>query len=101
MNAMSSFPVAHPAVNRSVAEVLAELAAEIELLGATLCSHPVFVADHIGELQAIDLIAQKLGTLSGLLAADCAATALGTVPLDALRERFAHLAQELSGHLPH
>ena len=88
-----------PAVARGVAEVLGELAQEIELLGATLCTNPEFAASHMGELQAIDLIAQKLGSLSGLLRADCAETAIGQVQLDALRQRFAHLHQELAGHL--
>lgn len=98
---MTPIRPAPASVTKGVAEVLAELAQEIELLGATLCGHPGFAADHMDELQAIDLIAQKLGTLSGLLRADCAVTAIGGVQLDALRERFAHLAQDLAGHRPH
>lgn len=88
-----------PAVARGVAEVLGELAQEIEVLGATLCGNPQFAANHIGELQAIDLIAQKLGSLSGMLRADCAVTAIGQVQLDALRQRFSSLHQELIGHM--
>jgi len=88
-----------PAVARGVAQVLGELAEEIELLGATLCTNPSFAATHMGELQAIDLIAQKLGSLSGLLQADCAETAIGAVQLDGLRQRFSNLHEELAGHL--
>lgn len=88
-----------PIMTRGVAQVLGELAQEIEVLGATLCSNGDFAATHMGELQAIDLIAQKLGSLSGLLQADCAATAIGEVQLDALRSRFSSLHDELAAHL--
>lgn len=89
-----------PAVARGVAEVLTELADEIERLGGTLCAHPVFAAEHLSELQAIDLIAQKLGSLAGVLRADCAVTAISGVQLDALKNRFIHLADELHSHMP-
>lgn len=89
-----------PVVARGIADVLAELATEIEHLGGTLCANPAFAAGHMAELQAIDLIAQKLGSLSGLLRADCPVTAIGAVQLDTLRDRFTHLAHELAAQLP-
>jgi len=74
-----------------IAEVLAELGAEIEELGASLCRDPAFVQVHIAELQAIDLIAQKQLAIARLLLAECPKTTLDSIGLEDLKERLAML----------
>lgn len=71
------------------AEVLAELATEIEQLGAQLCTSPAVVAGHLSTLQGIDMIAQKLQALAHMLGAECPVTAVEQLGLESLRERFA------------
>ena len=71
------------------AEVLRELATEIEQLGAQLCTSPAVISNHISALQGIDLIAQKLSALSHMLAAECPVTAVEQIGLESLRQRFA------------
>ena len=80
------------------AEVLAELAAEIELLGAQLCTNPAVVSGHLSTLQGIDMIAQKLSALSHMLAAECPVTAVEQLGLESLRQRFA--AQHAGANTP-
>jgi len=77
-----------PSFSVHAAEVLAELSAEIEQLGAELCTSTEIVSTHMSTLQGIDLIAQKLAALANMLAADCPTTALEQVRLEALRKRF-------------
>jgi hypothetical protein len=72
----------------AVADVLDELGHEIEQLGAALCRDPAFAAFHIGDLQAIDHIAQKQHALAILMRADCPAEALAIMGLDDLRVRL-------------
>ena len=72
----------------AVAEVLIELSAEIEGLGAQLCGDPALITGHLSSLQAIDLIAQKQRWLATLLLADCPITAVNSIAVDALRERL-------------
>lgn len=73
----------------TVADVLGELAAEIEELGTTLCLDPAIIAHHVGTLQSIDLIAQKQRWLATLLHADCPLSAVDTIGVEALKARFA------------
>ena len=47
---MTPIQPASISVTKGVAEVLVELAEEIELLGATLCGHPGFAAHQAGQL---------------------------------------------------
>lgn len=76
----------------AVADVLDELAADIELLGAVLCADPVLVDRHMQELQAIDLITQKQRSLGMLLRADCPVSALSSIGLEDLKKRLQQLA---------
>ena len=73
----------------TVADVLHELATEIEDLGTTLCLDTAIIQHHVGTLQSIDLIAQKQRWLATLLQADCAHTAVSTIGVEALKARFA------------
>lgn len=77
----------------AAAKVLAEMSAEIERLGAALCTDPSFALNHVEELQAIDLIAQKQRSLASLLEADCPKTAVNGIGLDALAGRLQSLAK--------
>ena len=72
----------------TVADVLIELASEIEELGARLCTDPTIIANHIAQLQSIDLIAQKQRWLATMLHADCPLSAVDTIGVEALKERF-------------
>ena len=74
-----------------VAEILEELAGEVECLGETLCADPDVIARHFGQLQGIDLIAQTARQLSMLVGSSNPATALGDVRLEALRRRLHEL----------
>ena len=71
-----------------ISAVLGELAAEIEDLGGRLCADPAIMQAHITDLQAIDLFAQKLHSLSHLLDADCPVAAAHSLHLDELRQRL-------------
>ena len=73
----------------ALAAVLAELAAEIEHLGAALCSDAAIARRHAPALQAIDLIAQTQRAVADILAAPCQPCAIDAVPLEALRARLA------------
>lgn len=72
----------------TVADVLIELASEIEELGARLCTDPAIITRHIAQLQSIDLIAQKQRWLATMLHADCPMSAVDTIGVEALKERF-------------
>lgn len=78
----------------AIAEILAELADDIELIGASLCKDPEFVEGRFSELQGIDLIAQKQKSLATLLRADCPVTALEQIGLEELRGRLLRLTGE-------
>ena len=71
-----------------IAEVLFELGAEIEELGASLCRDPAFAQAHIAELQAIDHIAQKQREVASLLKAECPATAINNIRLEDLKSQI-------------
>lgn len=71
-----------------ISSVLAELAQEIEDLGGRLCTDPLVMQTHIADLQAIDLFAQKLTSLSHLLDADCLVTGAQSLHLEELRQRL-------------
>ncbi|MBC2665601.1 hypothetical protein H7F51_08700 [Novosphingobium flavum] len=73
---------------REAARILTELAAEIEALGARLCTDPAVIARHLTELQAIDQIAQKQQQLAALLLADCPHAAVDAMGMDAVRQRI-------------
>lgn len=75
-----------------MADVLAELSVEIDTLGAVLCSDPAFVAVHVEQLQAIDLIAQKQRSIATMLRAECPVSAVKALGLDELRDRFGRQA---------
>jgi hypothetical protein len=77
-----------PDLLATVAEVLRELNAEIEALGASLCADPAVAAGHGRELQAIDLVAQTQSSLAELLTAGCAGCAVERVRIDSLRDRL-------------
>jgi hypothetical protein len=81
----------------TVADVLHELAAEIEELGTTLCLDMAVLTRHSGTLQSIDLIAQKQRWLATLLRADCPLSAVNTIGVEALKARF---SPSETGHLP-
>jgi hypothetical protein len=72
----------------AMAEVLAELGAELEALGEVLCRDPDFAGRHLRELQAIDLIAQKQRALATILAAGFSAAEMRRINLETLRSRF-------------
>lgn len=72
----------------TVSDILVELSGEIEDLGECLCTDPAIIANHVGKLQAIDLIAQKQRWLATMLRADCPMTAVDTIGVEALRIRF-------------
>jgi hypothetical protein len=73
----------------TVADVLTELATEIEELGTSLCMDPAILTSHMATLQSIDLIAQKQRWLATLLQADCPLSAVQTIGVEALKARFA------------
>ena len=75
----------------AVAQMLAEIGAEMEALGAALCHDPDFAARHMVELQAIDLIAQKQRSLASLLEADCPVSAVAQVGLEDVATRLRRL----------
>lgn len=72
----------------AAAAILTELAAEVEALGARLCADPGIVAQHITELQAIDLIAQKQLHLAELLLADCPHKAVKEMRIEEVKRRI-------------
>ncbi|TIX49074.1 hypothetical protein [Alteraurantiacibacter aquimixticola] len=75
-----------------VAEVLAELAGDIEQMGETLCADPAVTSTHLDQLQGIDLVAQTARQLAHLLDSDSPADALADIRLEALRNRLHDLA---------
>lgn len=72
----------------TAARVLHELTEQIEALGTRLCSNKAVLADHLGDLQAIDLIAQKQRALAELLLADCPIKGVAGIGVEELRARF-------------
>lgn len=76
----------------AVADVLTELAEDIELLGGVLCADGALAQRHMQELQTIDLIAQKQRTLADLVRSDCAISALHAIGLEDLKLRLQQLA---------
>lgn len=75
----------------AVAQMLAEIGAEMEALGEALCHDPDFATRHMVELQAIDLIAQKQRSLASLLEADCPVSAVAQVGLEDVASRLRRL----------
>ncbi len=73
---------------KAAAGILAELAAQVEALGAQLCADPDVVARHITALQAIDLIAQKQLHLAELLVADCPHAAVEAMRIEEVKRRI-------------
>jgi hypothetical protein len=73
----------------TVADVLGELAGEIEALGTLLCADVSVLTQHMATLQSIDLIAQKQRWLATLLMADCPLSAVDTIDVETLKARFA------------
>ncbi|MEN7538312.1 hypothetical protein [Aurantiacibacter flavus] len=71
-----------------VAEILEELAGEVECLGENLCADPDVIGRHFDKLQGIDLIAQTARQLGMLVGSDNPTAALGDVRLEALRHRL-------------
>lgn len=82
---------------QAAADVLAEVSAELEQLGARLCADPAIVQRHMEQLQAIDLIAQKQRSLASVLRAECAANAIDAIGVEELRSR---LSPNLSNRQP-
>lgn len=73
---------------KAAASILAEMAAQVEALGARLCTDPSVIARHITELQLIDLIAQKQLHLAELLLADCPHTAVQAMRVEEVKDRI-------------
>ena len=71
-----------------VAEILEELASEVECLGESLCADPDVIVRHMDQLQGIDLIAQTARQLGMLVGSDNPTAALDDVRLEALRHRL-------------
>jgi hypothetical protein len=76
------------ATHRRIAEVLEELAQEVETLGTMLCSDMDVAMRHIAALQAIDLIAQKQRSLAILLGAEHPEAEIEQIAIDTLRNRL-------------
>ena len=53
----------------AMAGILSEIGTEVEALGEVLCRNQGFAAQHMRELQAIDMIAQKQRALAAILSA--------------------------------
>ena len=73
---------------REAARILAELAAQVEALGARLCTDPAVISRHITELQVIDVIAQQQMHLAKLLIADCPQAAASEMGVEAMKLRI-------------
>jgi hypothetical protein len=73
---------------REAARILMELAAQVEALGARLCTDPAVIARHLSELQIIDLIAQKQIHLAELLLADCPHAAVEAMRVEDVKQRL-------------
>ena len=71
-----------------IADVLDEISAEIEALGAALCEDPQFCTRHVEALQSIDLIAQKQRWLAELMRADSREVLVDSIGIEALQQRF-------------
>ena len=71
-----------------IADVLDEISAEIEALGAALCEDPQFCTRHVEALQSIDLIAQKQRWLAELMRADSREALVDSIGIEALQQRF-------------
>lgn len=82
-----------------IAEVLVELADDVEGLGQMLCGNPELLAKHFDQLQDVDLIAQTARQLGYLLAADTPVDTLADVPLDRLRLRLEESMKRHGGNL--
>jgi len=72
----------------AVAELLNELAHDLETLGGELCSDHALASRHMHALQAIDTIVQKQKALSSLLVADVPALAIRQITLASLADRL-------------
>ena len=72
----------------AAAGILTELAAQVEALGAELCTDPAVVVGHIDALQAIDLIAQKQLHLAELLVAECPHAAVEAMRIEEVKRRI-------------
>lgn len=88
-----SKPGHSPDLLKAIAEVLGELAMEVETLGATLCADPQMVANHMDQLQGIDVAAQTASHLAAVLNSDHPEDALDDIRLEALRHRLMAFAQ--------
>ena len=77
----------------AVADVLLELAEDIEMMGEALCRDGEVVGRHLPKLQAIDLIAQKQRSLAALLRADCPVSALAEIGMEELKVRLTGLME--------
>ena len=76
----------------NAADILDELAANIEVIGAGLCSDEETAARHAGELQGMDLQAQTARCLAQVLRSDCPKSAVATIGVEALQERLGRTA---------
>lgn len=72
----------------SLADVLAELAIDVEGLGEQLCADPQVVAQHFGQLQGLDLIGQHLRHVADILGSDKPEESVAEIRLEALRVRL-------------
>ncbi len=79
----------HPAssvLTAAIAERLHALAAEVEALGADLCTDEHVVDRHLSKLQGIDHLAQSLNQIGSVLTASDASAAVETITLQNLKE---------------
>lgn len=72
----------------NAADILDELADDIEAIGARLCTDMAIAQRHAVQLQGMDLQAQTARCLAQVLRSDCPATAVAAISLEALQERL-------------
>jgi len=77
----------------AVADVLHDLADEVEHLGHALCEDGAMAERHFAELQQIDRFAQHLAQLAQVIGAPDPAGAVGHVTLGDLHDRLAAAAR--------
>jgi len=78
----------------AMAGILSEIGTEVEALGEVLCRNQGFAAQHMRELQAIDMIAQKQRALAALLSAGLCEKEIRKISIDSLRTRFCGFLEE-------
>lgn len=76
------------ALLNGVANVLLEMALDVENIGANLCRDPAVLAEHFDQMQSVDVLAQTMRQIADVLQAPCALKGVSAVQLEGLRERL-------------